>query len=50
MPSIFTPEQRTAWERDGFVHIKGLFDAEETALLRRALDEDQAISAHFYDR
>lgn len=50
MPSIFTPEQRTAWERDGFVHIKGLFDAEETALLRRALEEDPAISAHFYDR
>jgi hypothetical protein len=50
MPSIFTPEQRQAWERDGYVLIKGLFDAEETGLLRRALEEDPAIAAHFYDR
>ena len=50
MPSIFTPEQRQAWERDGYVLVKGLFDAEEAGLLRRALEEDPAIAAHFYDR
>ncbi len=50
MSSIFTAEQRLAWERDGYVHVRGLFDAEETTLMRRALEEDPAIAAHFYDR
>jgi ectoine hydroxylase len=50
MPTIFTPDQRAAWERDGFVLIKGLFDAEEAGLMRRALEEDPAIASHFYDR
>jgi len=50
MPTLFTADQRAAFERDGYVLIKGLFDAEETGLLRRALEEDPAIAAHFYDR
>ena len=27
MPTIFTPDQRLAYERDGFVMIHSLFDA-----------------------
>ncbi len=50
MPSIFTPEQRQSWEQDGYVLVKGLFDAEEASLMRRALEEDPAIASHFYDR
>ena len=50
MPSIFTQEQRSAWERDGYVIVRGLFDREEIGLLREAIEKDPAIAAHFYDR
>ncbi len=50
MPSILTPDQRAAFEQDGYVLIKGFFDAEETFLLQRAMEEDPAIRGHFYDR
>jgi len=50
MPSILTVEQHEAWLSDGFVLVRGLFDRAETGLMRRALEEDPAISAHFYDR
>ncbi|MBM3628229.1 MAG: phytanoyl-CoA dioxygenase family protein [Alphaproteobacteria bacterium] len=50
MPSILTTEQRAAFERDGYFLARGLFDAEETRLLREAMEKDPAIAAHFYDR
>ena len=50
MPSILTAAQRAEFERDGYVFIRGLFDAEETGLLRDAMEKDPAISEHFFNR
>jgi ectoine hydroxylase-related dioxygenase (phytanoyl-CoA dioxygenase family) len=50
MASIFTPEQQAAYERDGFVLVRSLFDADETALLRAAIEQDPALRASLYDR
>jgi len=50
MPVAMTPEQVAAYERDGFVIVRKLFDAEETGLLRRAMEEDPAIRDHIIDR
>lgn len=50
MPTVLSADQRAAFERDGYVLIRGFFDAEEAALLQRAMEEDPAIRGHFYDR
>ena len=50
MPTAMTPAQAAAYERDGFVVVRGLFDAEETSLLRRAMEEDPAVRGHVIDR
>jgi hypothetical protein len=50
MASLFTPEQRAAYERDGFVLIPSLFDIEEIALLRGAIETDPQLHASLYDR
>jgi ectoine hydroxylase-related dioxygenase (phytanoyl-CoA dioxygenase family) len=50
MPCALTPDQLAAYERDGFVVAKSLFDAEETALLRRAMEVDPAVRGHVIDR
>jgi len=50
MPSVFTPEQQAAYERDGYVLVRSLFDAEETGLLRAAIEQDPALRASLYDR
>ena len=48
--SILTPAQRAAFHQDGYVLVRGLFDTEEIALMRGAIEQDPAISANFYDR
>ena len=50
MASIFTDAQRRDYERDGYVIVRGLFDAEEAAILREAIEKDPALAANFYDR
>ena len=50
MPSLFTAQQRLDYERDGFVVIRSLFDAEETALLRAAIETDPQLRESLYDR
>ncbi len=50
MPSIFTPEQRVAYERDGYILVRSLFDPEEIALLRSAIETDLQLHASLYDR
>ena len=50
MPSVFTPEQRVAYERDGYVMLRGLFDAEETGLMRAAIEQDPQLRASLYER
>ena len=48
--SILTPDQRAAFDRDGFVFVRGLFDAEELGLMCAAIEQDPAISSNFYNR
>ena len=50
MASILQPLERAAFEADGYVLKRGLFDSEETALLRAAMEQDPAIREHFYTR
>jgi len=50
MPSLFTAQQRLDYERDGFVVIRSLFDAEETGLLRAAIETDPQLRESLYDR
>jgi len=39
MSGILTTDQRAAFERDGYVLVRCLFDAEETRLLREAMEK-----------
>ena len=48
--SILTPQQRLAYEADGYVMVKSLFDAQEMAILRAAIEQDPTIASHFYNR
>ena len=50
MPSLFNPEQRAEYERDGYVIVRGLFDAEEIGLMRFAMEQDPALRDSLYDR
>ncbi|MEM1048934.1 MAG: phytanoyl-CoA dioxygenase family protein [Pseudomonadota bacterium] len=50
MPSVLNPEQRAAFDMDGYVLVRNFFDSEETDLLRTAMDRDPAIRGHFYNR
>lgn len=50
MPSIFSQEQRAAYERDGFVLVRSLFDAEEITLLRAAIENDPQLVESLYNR
>lgn len=50
MPAVLSAQQIAAFHRDGFVHARGLFDARETGLLRRAMEEDPAVRDHMLDR
>ena len=46
MPSLLTPEQLKQYQDEGAVVIRGMFDAEETDLLRRAMENDPLVSQH----
>jgi ectoine hydroxylase-related dioxygenase (phytanoyl-CoA dioxygenase family) len=50
MASVLTREQLAAFHEDGLVIVRGLFDQEETALLRRAMEEDPQVRDHILDR
>ena len=50
MPTLFTPDQRAAYERDGFVMIRSLFDTEEIGILRAAIEHDPQLRESLYDR
>lgn len=50
MPSVFTPAQQAAYARDGYVLVRQLFDAEEAAILRAAIEHDPQIASSLYDR
>ena len=50
MPTLLHSEQRQAYERDGYILIPSLFDKEEIGYLRTAMETDEQIRSHFYDR
>ena len=50
MTTLFTPSQRQAYDNDGFVLIRSLFDAQEIALMRSAMEQDPAIRDNLYER
>lgn len=50
MACILSGDDIAAFHRDGYVYARGLFDAEETDLLRRAMEEDPAVQSHVLDR
>ena len=50
MASALTSDQRKAFERDGYILVRGFFDGDETHLLQAAVDQDPAIRDHFYNR
>lgn len=45
-----TDQEVRDYNRDGFVIVRGLFDEEETGLLRRAAREDRALDEHAFGR
>lgn len=50
MSSVLDAEQRSAFERDGYVMVRNFFDDAEAALLQAAIEQDPAIRGHFYNR
>ena len=50
MPTNFTPDQRSAYQRDGFVMVRSLFDVEEIGILREAIERDPQLRESLYDR
>jgi len=48
--SAISPAQVQDFHRDGYVLMRGLFDAEETALLRRAAKEDKQLDDKAFGR
>ena len=48
--SILTADEQSAYERDGYFMVKKLFDSEEIALMRQAIETDPALRESFYDR
>ena len=48
--SILTTEQRAAFDRDGYVMVRKLFDDEEISILRAAIEGDEALRSRIYDR
>ncbi len=50
MPSILSPAQHAAFDADGFVIVRAIYDAEEVDLLRLAMEEDPEVSGHMLDR
>ena len=50
MACVLTQAQIAQFHEDGLVFARGLFDAEEIGLLRRAMEEDPQVRDHILDR
>jgi len=48
--TVMNAGQRAAYDRDGYVLVPGLFDAEETGLLRTAMETDPQVTEGIYAR
>lgn len=49
-PSLLTPDQLAEFDKDGFLLLPGLFDAEEVGLLRRSAKQDKQLDDHSFGR
>ncbi len=47
---VLTPDQRAAYDRDGFVLVRGLFDPDEALLLQKAMETDPQVRGNLYNR
>jgi ectoine hydroxylase len=50
MPSLMSPAEIAAFHDDGYFIVRGMYDAAEVDLLRRAMEEDPEVSGHLIDR
>ncbi len=50
MPSLLTQSELAAFNTNGFVIVRAMFDREETGLLRDAMERDPEVSGHILDR
>ena len=48
--SILTPNQRAQYDHDGYIMVRKLFDDEEIAILRTAIENDASMRSRLYDR
>ena len=48
--SILTPDQRANYACDGYILVRKLFDDEEIAILRTAIENDESMRSRLYDR
>jgi ectoine hydroxylase-related dioxygenase (phytanoyl-CoA dioxygenase family) len=48
--SILTASEQAAYDRDGYFTVRKLFDDEEIAMMREAIESDPALRSSFYDR
>ncbi len=48
--TVLTDDQVKDYERDGYVIVRGMFDAEEIGLLQQAAIEDRALDQHSFGR
>jgi ectoine hydroxylase-related dioxygenase (phytanoyl-CoA dioxygenase family) len=46
----FTPEQTAAFENDGYILVKNLFEPEEISLLKKTAVEDRELDKHSFGR
>jgi hypothetical protein len=50
MPSLMSAAEIAAFNADGFRIVRGMYDATEVDLLRRAMAEDPEVSGRMLDR
>ena len=50
MANVLHDSEIAAFQRDGFVYARNLFDPKEVALLREAMEKDPKIQEHMLDR
>jgi ectoine hydroxylase-related dioxygenase (phytanoyl-CoA dioxygenase family) len=50
MPSLLSAAQLAQFNADGFIIVRAMFDADETALLRTAMEQDPEVASHILDR
>jgi ectoine hydroxylase-related dioxygenase (phytanoyl-CoA dioxygenase family) len=48
--SILCPGQRARYDQDGYILVRKLFDDEEIAILRTAIENDESLRSRLYDR